>query len=160
MDMDDPTTSGSSSRASLYIGIGLVGLLAVAGGVYLLARPEPAVAPEATKADPLLRLGQEVYQERCVSCHGLKGTGDGPMAKGLSGPPPGNLSDGEWKHGSRPDQVLTVIRDGVPQTGMLGFGRALNERQLLAVAGFVYTLAGQEMPPEVRKGAPAPSKGP
>jgi len=32
-------------------------------------------------------LGRQIYLERCVSCHGLTGEGDGPVASALTTPP-------------------------------------------------------------------------
>ena len=44
----------------------------------------------------------------------------------LIGPPVGNLTDDVWKHGDRPDQVLSVIGQGVPNTRMEGWSRVLD----------------------------------
>jgi hypothetical protein len=32
-------------------------------------------------------LGRQIYLERCASCHGLTGEGDGPVARALTTPP-------------------------------------------------------------------------
>ena len=75
-----------------------------------------------------------------MACHGNDGRGDGPLAAQLIGPPVGNLTDNEWKHGDRPDQVLAVIGQGVPNTRMEGWGRVLDPPELKAVAAYVYYL--------------------
>lgn len=108
------------------------------------------VEPPPAPSDPVLKIGYAVFRERCVSCHGLAGKGDGPMSKGLSGPPPGDLTDQEWKHGSHPEEVLTVLRQGAPGATMPAFGKAITDKQLLAVAAYVYHLAGQEVPAELK----------
>ena len=56
--------------------------------------------------------GRAIYLDRCKSCHGEGGKGDGPLAKGLSGPPVGDLTDDVWKHGD------TLLR---PKHGTLGW---------------------------------------
>lgn len=38
--------------------------------------------------------GKEIYIERCESCHGVDGDGEGPMSKSLD-PKPGSLIEGE-----------------------------------------------------------------
>ena len=34
-----------------------------------------------------IALGRQIYLERCASCHGLTGEGDGPVARALTTPP-------------------------------------------------------------------------
>ena len=75
----------------------------------------------------------------------------GPLAGSLIGPPVGNLTDSEWKHGNRPEQVLAVIDRGVPNSRMDGWGRVLDPPELKAVAAYVYYLAKQPVPEELRK---------
>jgi cytochrome c oxidase cbb3-type subunit 3 len=98
-----------------------------------------------------LTQGRAIYLARCVACHGTGGRGDGPLAGGLLGPPVGNLADKEWKHGDRPDQVLQVIGQGVPNTRMDAWNRVLDPPELKAVAAFVYYLARQPVPEDLRK---------
>lgn len=86
----------------------------------------------------------------CVACHGTDGRGDGPIASQLIGPPVGNLTDDVWKHGDRPEQVLSVIGQGVPNTRMEGWGRVLDPPDVKAVAAYVYFLARRRVPDELR----------
>jgi mono/diheme cytochrome c family protein len=51
-----------------------VGLLLLASGAALAAADDVA-------------LGRQIYLERCASCHGLTGEGDGPVAPALTTPP-------------------------------------------------------------------------
>jgi mono/diheme cytochrome c family protein len=41
----------------------------------------------AQKDASAIREGRELYQQHCISCHGLEGTGDGPAASALKVPP-------------------------------------------------------------------------
>jgi cytochrome c oxidase cbb3-type subunit 3 len=129
----------------------MLGLLA-AGFVafYALRGQVPPPPPEVAK-DALLTQGRVIYLARCVACHGIEGRGNGPLAASLIGPPVGNLTDSEWKHGNRPDQVLAVIDRGVPNSRMDGWGRVLDPPELKAVAAYVYYLAKQPVPEELRK---------
>jgi len=108
--------------------------------------PPPEIAQDA-----LLTRGRAIYLARCVACHGNDGRGDGPLAANLIGPSVGNLTDNEWKHGDRPEQVLEVIEKGVPNTRMDGWGRVLDPPELKAVAAYVYFLAKRPVAEELRK---------
>jgi cytochrome c oxidase cbb3-type subunit 3 len=116
----------------------------------ILSKPAGPPPPEVAR-DALLTAGRVIYLARCVACHGNDGRGDGPLAANLIGPPVGNLTDNEWKHGDRPEQVMKVIGQGVPNTRMDGWGRVLDPPELKAVAAYVYYLAKREVPEELRK---------
>ncbi len=49
-----------------------------------------AFAPLA-QAQPATSSGQQLFQDRCASCHGADATGNGPAAAGVS-PPPADLT--------------------------------------------------------------------
>lgn len=125
----------------------------VAGGFVsyqLLKKPIPPPPPEVAQ-DPLLSEGRLIYLGRCATCHGLEGRGDGPIAGNLLGPPVGNLTDNEWKHGDQPEKIMAVIRDGVPNTRMTGWNNVLDPPQVRAVAAYVYYLAKRPVPEELRR---------
>ena len=126
-------------------------ILVVAGLAYdrLGRRAEPI--PPAIAADPLLARGREIYLDRCLSCHGPTGKGDGPLAKGLTGPPPRNLADEPWKHGDKPEQVLTVLADGIKDAQMPGWAGTYGPDDLKAVAAYLYQIAGKPVPDALRK---------
>ena len=131
----------------------LVMLVVMAGGFVafrMLSKPMGPPPPEVAR-DALLTQGRQIYFARCVACHGSDGRGDGPLAKNLVGPPVGNLTDSEWKHGDRPEQVIAVIGQGVPNTRMDGWGRVLDPPEIKALAAYVYYLAKQPVPPELRQ---------
>jgi cytochrome c oxidase cbb3-type subunit III len=143
--------TGSSPQTSRLIILAIVGLLVGGFIAYrMLSKPADPAPPEVA-SDPLLNQGWIIYQARCVACHGNAGRGDGPLATQLSGPPVGNLTDDVWKHGARPEQVLSVISKGVPDTRMEGWGRVLDPPEVKAVAAYVYFLAKRAVPEEIRR---------
>jgi mono/diheme cytochrome c family protein len=158
LSADDPTppdsfVSAIDPAASRLIFLMMLGLM-VGGFVAfrLLSRPAPPAPPEVV-GDPLLSQGRTIFLGRCATCHGNEGRGDGPIAGSLIGPPVGNLTDDQWKHGDRPDQVQAVIGKGVPGTRMDGWSHVLDPPELRAVAAYVYYLAKRPVPDELRKPA-------
>ncbi len=152
---DSRSDESSSTRTDRSVSAAIVvAMLAVLTGGFvafrLLSKPTGPAPPEVA-ADPLLAQGRAIFLARCVACHGNDGRGDGPLAANLLGPAPGNLTDNEWKHGDRPDQVIAVIDKGVPDTRMEGWGRVLDPPEIKAVAAYVYHLAKQPVPEALRR---------
>ena len=129
-----------------------MGSFVVVGGVaFSLLRTRPEPPPPEVAADPMLSRGREIYLDRCASCHGPGGRGDGPLAKGLTGPAPRNLAQEPWKHGDRPEQVVNVIGEGVRDAQMPGWSGTYGPEDLKAVAAYVYQVAGKPVPEALRK---------
>jgi cytochrome c oxidase cbb3-type subunit III len=103
--------------------------------------PTPVVAktsPEDVAA------GKVLYESTCSKCHGLDGGGgDGPSLQGA----PERLGDAE---------VGSIVRGGIPGTGMNGFG-SLNVDETGQVVGYLRTL-GRTADAEVARGDPAKGK--
>jgi cytochrome c oxidase cbb3-type subunit III len=137
-------------RASFWIFVALCAIVAAGALSFYALRPKPSPPPAEIAADALLVEGRTLFLERCVSCHGASGRGDGPIAKGLAGPPPGDLTDAEWKHGDQPAQVLAVLTKGVQDTAMPGWTGTYKPHELRALAAYTYYLAGRSVPPELR----------
>jgi mono/diheme cytochrome c family protein len=86
--------------------------------------------------------GATVYNRSCASCHGRTGAGDGPAAKQLN-PPPSNLVDAEWKHGTNDGEIFAVVRNGIPKTAMKGFASKMTEHEIWDVINYVRSLSPQ-----------------
>ena len=142
--------AGKSPWASILIVLAMLGLSTAGFIAFRLLSKPPAPPPPEVANDPLLSQGRVTYLAHCVACHGTDGRGDGPIASQLIGPPVGNLTDDVWKHGDRPEQVLSVIGQGVPNTRMEGWGRVLDPPDVKAVAAYVYFLARRRVPDELR----------
>lgn len=141
--------------------VAVAGMLALGLGAYFALRataPADAPSPGGDEApakavaprDPLIETGRALYQDRCVSCHGSSGRGDGPVAKAMGTMVPANLIDADWKHGDTPEQVLAVLNNGVKDTSMPGYRGIVPEDQLKAIAAYVYHLGGKPVPDALR----------
>jgi mono/diheme cytochrome c family protein len=115
----EPRPAPVTFRSALALILGtvlLVGSMAAAQG-----RPQKSAAKDDAAA---------LYKAKCAVCHGA--AGNSPL-------PEMNFADGKWQHGSSPKEVARVIRDGVPRTAMLGFGKQLSEAEIEALAAHVRT---------------------
>mgnify|MGYP001195835463 CR=1 FL=1 len=105
-------------------------VVVVAGSSALAAFGQPA--PGKVKVD-------DVYQQYCASCHGAKLEGGSGSA--LLGP--------TWKHGGDADSLFKVIKEGVPDTAMIGWAN-LGESTLRALAIYIseraYAAAKEKTP--------------
>ena len=159
MATDDPLSEHNASgaidfAAARWVFLAMLGIVAAGIVAYSWLGTPPAPPPPEVAADPLLLEGRSVYLSRCATCHGREGRGDGPIAGHLLGPPVGNISDGKWKHGGKPEEVLRVISKGVEGTRMAGWGLVLEPDQIRAVTAYVFFLAKQPVPEELRQPAP------
>jgi len=97
----------------------------------LAAQEVSAAAGDAAK-------GKSIYQSKCVTCHGPYGKGDGPVGKSLK-PPAGDFSSAESKKKS-PEELQTIIENGVPKTAMVAWKKQLNEAEVQDVLAYVLSL--------------------
>jgi len=77
---------------------------------------------------PDLAKGAALYADRCISCHGDSGRGDGPAAKGLT-PPPSNFHDAERMAKRGLYGLYNTISLGVANTAMVGFGQIKDDER-------------------------------
>ena len=90
-------------------------------------------------------LGENIFNQNCVSCHGLKGRG---LAKdwkvkdenGNYPAPPLNGTAHTWHHS--PSDLLYTINKGGGEMGgqMPGFKERLSEEEKLALLDYIYSL--------------------
>jgi mono/diheme cytochrome c family protein len=149
----EPNAESPLTRAAFFVIAAFVGVAVLA---VIVLRPKPGPPPEEIASDPLLSKGHELYAMRCVSCHGVSGRGDGPIAASVGTPKPGDLTDERWTHGDRPDQVISVIAKGIPGTSMAAWDSAFDAEEIRALAAYVYHLAGQVVPGAIRSDGGSP----
>ena len=110
-----------------------------ASGRQARGAPAGARAQSSSAADPAtLALGEEVYRSQCQPCHGREGKGDGPAARFVD-PKPRDLTSGKWQHVREPsvEEIVRVVTNGVPDTGMEPFAELLTDEEIRAVAAYV-----------------------
>jgi cytochrome c oxidase cbb3-type subunit 3 len=79
------------------------------------------------KEDKVLADGKSIYDQNCKVCHGAEGQGGvGP-----------NMTDDYWIHGGGIKNVFKVIKQGVPQKGMISWKATLKPGEMRAVASFI-----------------------
>ncbi len=132
--------------------LALLVISGVAG--YFAFAPEEEGPPPGVVGDPFLMEGRGLFLSRCAVCHGASGGGDGPLSYGFAGATAGDLTAAKLKHGDRAEDVLRVIRVGVPGTRMASWGALLEDSQMRAVAAYCFALARRPVPEELRSGEP------
>jgi cytochrome c oxidase cbb3-type subunit II len=93
--------------------------------------------------------GKEVFLDRCVGCHGLKGDGKGPGAKFLS-PPPADFTDKDdacCGGDTGPGDFYYRILRGWPGTAMENFGDRLSVNDIWRVVLFLKTIPNGTLDP-------------
>ncbi len=82
------------------------------------AKAEPEAAPSEPVAakDPAVE-AQEIFQARCVTCHGATGKGDGPGSAALD-PKPRNYTSAEWQKSVTDEHLAKIIVEGGATVGL------------------------------------------
>lgn len=84
--------------------------------------------------------GARIFAERCSTCHGLTGAGDGELALNGSIPAPGDFTQPWAARNQAPLQWLGTIRDGRIEALMPPWRDALTDSELRDVTLYSYTL--------------------
>ena len=101
--------------------------------------------------------GEVIYVKRCLQCHGEEGDGLGPAAERLN-PPPRDFTLGLFKFKTtafdedlpNDEDLLRMIRDGMPGTAMPGWRDMLSEKDMLDVVAYIKIFAELEDKPEIQ----------
>lgn len=118
---------GIVDRPTLVL-IVLLGSLALAVGVRAQEEPKPDAVPKGPKKTAAALKAEENYKTICVVCHLADG-------KGLI--PDMSFTDGVWKHGSKPEDVIKIITDGAPGTLMVAFKDKFTKDEIAELAKMV-----------------------
>jgi mono/diheme cytochrome c family protein len=98
-----------------------------------------------TRKNPLvptanvIAIGQKLYVENCLTCHGATGKGDGPGAAALE-KKPADL-DARIKAGATDGELFWKISEG--RSPMISWKGSLSETQRWALVSYLRTLAGK-----------------
>ncbi len=83
--------------------------------------------------------GQDIYQNKCIGCHGPNQDGAGPNAISLN-PAPRNLRDLPFMQAMSLERISTSIHKGVPGTAMPRWEGTLSDDQIHDVIAYVFSL--------------------
>ncbi len=90
-----------------------------------------------------IAMGRKVYRKACLTCHGARGDGNGPMARFLD-PRPADFTRGQYKFRTTPsgelptdDDLFRTVSKGIPGTQMPRWERHLTEAERWAVVQFI-----------------------
>jgi cytochrome c oxidase cbb3-type subunit 2 len=99
-----------------------------------------------TRATQLQR-GRKIYFQACSPCHGVRGDGTGPAARGFD-PAPRNFRRGVYKFRTTVSGALPIdsdlertVREGVPGTEMVRWKNVLSEGDIKAVVQYIKTFS-------------------
>jgi mono/diheme cytochrome c family protein len=93
---------------------------------------------KATKAS--IQKGKEIYEKKCVLCHGIKGDGKGPASAGLN-PKPTNFRD---SHGEKMTDGEHFWKITTGKGGMPSFAKDLTEEERWHVINYINTFMKHE----------------
>lgn len=92
--------------------------------------PESALKELTLEEKAALQEGQSLFRGLCSGCHGGQG-------RGGKGP---DLTDNRWLHGNKDEDIIRVIKNGVPGTTMKKLGESLKEAQIDKIVAFIRSL--------------------
>ncbi len=102
--------------------------------------------PAISMANEMINIGQEVYKQYCIGCHGEKGDGNGKAAR-LLVIKPRNFTTGVFKFKSTPqgalptdDDLMRTITKGLPGSSMPAF-ILVPEHERRAVIEYIKTFS-------------------
>ncbi len=115
-----------------------IGGLSWAGAVREWKAPAAAIATKnPVEKAGALKLGQALFQENCVICHGKTGKGDGEAAAAMK-PPPRSLAD-KAVQAQTDGELFWKISEG--REAMPGW-KSISEKERWSLVHFIRTLAG------------------
>jgi mono/diheme cytochrome c family protein len=111
-------------------------VIALALATVLAQTPSPA--PIVPQAD-----AEEIFQKRCVLCHGADGRGKTKKGREYKTP---NFTSARYQEHTRDDEIREAITNGVPKTKMKGFKDKLTPEQIEALFRYVRSLGSKRQP--------------
>jgi mono/diheme cytochrome c family protein len=95
--------------------------------------------PAGQNLTQAITAGTDIYQNKCIGCHGPNQDGNGPNALSLN-PSPRNLRDLPFMQAMSLQRISTSIHKGVPGTAMPRWEGTLSDDQIHDVIAYVFSL--------------------
>lgn len=146
--------AGSAAVAAGIVAVMIGGYVGVAAYADEMASAARRRSPIVADADALAR-GRALYQQNCLSCHGVAGRGDGPLGRSLN-PRPADLRAHVTQHPE--GQLFDWITNGVPGTAMPSFRENLSPDDRWRVIAFIKGFA-EDGPAPARTAAAEMARG-
>jgi len=118
-----------------------------------LAHPNPPIPQDEAN----FLEGAKVYKADCAVCHGLPLQGKTAIAAGMYPPPP-QLFRGMGVTDDEPWETFYKVQGGIRLTGMPGFSKTLNEKQMWQVS--VLLKNADKLPDSVKAELVGPASAP
>ena len=106
---------------------------------------------EAPKESPIpvtpenLIAGAKLFRDNCAVCHGTRGAGPTPTARGMYPPPP-QLFKGKGVSDDPVGETWWKVQNGIRLTGMPGYGASLSSTEVWQVSEMLAN--ADKLPPE------------
>lgn len=95
------------------------------------------VAPPLSDASAEEIQGESLFQKNCAFCHAADGTGRNWIGTFLQ-PSPRDLTDSHFMSNVTRDQLLQVIRQGLPGTSMPAWHSVLTETEIRTIIAYIH----------------------
>ena len=109
------------------IGFVVAAALAQAG----VPSPVPVAPQQAQSA-------QDIFEKRCIFCHGADGRGKTKKGKQFKAP---NFTGDKWQKHTTDKEIVEAITDGVPKTKMPAFKEKLSSAEIASMVPFLRAFA-------------------
>jgi FTR1 family protein len=86
--------------------------------------------------------GEGLYTQRCASCHGVTGSGDGVYARSLTKLPP-EIGSVAWQMEHSDEEIAGAVRNGIPASAMPS-SRDLSAPEVAGIVAYVRTLPSKD----------------
>ncbi|HYM26069.1 MAG TPA: c-type cytochrome [Vicinamibacterales bacterium] len=107
----------------------------------------PAISTEFARVEYApadIAYGARIYDAQCTTCHGSNGDGVGSV----------DLKSGRFRHGTTDQDLVRIVSNGIPGTGMLGF--KFDQAELAAIVAYLRNMnafdRGSVKPGDVARG--------
>lgn len=101
----------------------------------LVSNPVAVIDENTLEYNPdetIIQSGRKVYVVNCLACHSSNG-------EGSVGP---NLTDDYWLHKGGIKDIYAVIKNGVPEKGMISWEKVLSPEQIRDVSFYIKSIRG------------------